>query len=129
MPFNREDLATMDKARTVRIETSAGPDSPVHRTIVWAVVDGDDVFVRSWRGVTARWYREALANPDIAIHLGKRRLAAVAVPARDPDSVARTSKALERKYAGDPSAQSMVRDEILITTLRLDAREETSPTD
>ena len=98
MPFSRDDLATMDKAKAVRIETSAGPDSPVHRTIIWVVVDGEDVFVRSWRGVTARWYREALANPDIAIHLGKRRLAAAAVPARDPDSVARTSKALERKY-------------------------------
>lgn len=114
----------MDKAKTVRLETSAGPDSPVHRTIVWVVVDGEDVFVRSWRGVTARWYREALANPDIAIHLGKRRLAAAAVPARDADSVVRTSKALERKYEGDPAAGSMVRDEILITTLRLDPRDE-----
>jgi hypothetical protein len=91
MPFSRDDLATMDTAKTVRIETSAGPDSPVHRTIVWVVVvDGEDVFVRSWRGVTARWYREALANPDIVIHLGKRRLAAAAVPARDPHSVERT---------------------------------------
>jgi hypothetical protein len=129
MPFSRDDLATMDTAKTVRIETSAGPDSPVHRTIVWVVVDGEDVFVRSWRGVTARWYREALANPDIAIHLGKRRLAAAAVPARDPHSVERTSKALKQKYEGDPSVRSMVRDEILITTLRLDARDEKTPTD
>ena len=123
MPFSRDDLAKMDQAKTVLIETSAGPDSPVHRTIVWVVVDGEEVFVRSWRGVTARWYREALANPDIAIHLGKRRLEAVAVPARDSASVARTSKALERKYEGDPAAASMVRDEILITTLRLDPRD------
>jgi hypothetical protein len=123
MPFSPADLAAMDNAKTVRIETSAAPDSPVHRTIVWVVVDGEDVFVRSWRGVTARWYREALANPDLAIHLGKRRLAARAVPARDPDEIARTSKALERKYEGDPAARSMVREEILITTLRLDPRD------
>jgi hypothetical protein len=46
------------------------------------------------------------------------------VPATDADSVARVSAALERKYDGDPAAKSMVRDEILDTTLRLDPRTE-----
>jgi hypothetical protein len=120
MPFSRDDLDEIDRAKEIRIETSAGPGEEVHRTIIWAVVDGDDVFIRSWRGVTARWYREALANPEVAINLGKRRLAARAVPAHDAESVSRTSAELERKYDGDPAARSMVRDEILITTLRLD---------
>lgn len=124
MPFSRDDLDALDRAKEVRIETSAGPDRPIHKTIIWIVVDGDDVFVRSWRGVTARWYREALANPEIALHIGKQRLAAIAVPAHDEDAVTRTSAALERKYEGDPSTRSMVRDEILITTLRLDPRTE-----
>jgi hypothetical protein len=39
--------------------------------------------------------------------------------------VARTSAGLERKYAGDPATPSMVRDEILDTTLRLEARSDT----
>jgi hypothetical protein len=124
MPFSRDDLDAIDRAKEVRIETSAGPDKPVHRTIIWIVVDGEDVFVRSWRGVTARWYREALANPNIAIHVGKQRLPAKAVSAHDEDAVTRTSAALERKYAGDPATRSMLRDEILITTLRLDPRSE-----
>lgn len=124
MPFSRDDLDALDRAKEVRIETSAGPDQPIHKTIIWIVVDGDDVFVRSWRGVTARWYREALANPEIALHIGKQRLAATAVPAHDEDAVTRTSAALERKYEGDPSTRSMVRDEILSTTLRLDPRTE-----
>ncbi|HSL77985.1 MAG TPA: nitroreductase/quinone reductase family protein [Candidatus Limnocylindrales bacterium] len=124
MPFTHDELAALDQAKEVRIETSAGPDQPIHKTIIWLVVDGEDVFVRSWRGVTARWYREALANPEIALHVGKQRLAATAVPAHDVDAVTRTSAALERKYAGDPSTRSMVRDEILITTLRIDPRSE-----
>lgn len=124
MPFSREDLDALDRAKEVRIETSAGPDQPFHKTIIWIVVDGEDAFVRSWRGVTARWYREALANPEIAIHVGKRRLRAKAVPAHDDDAVTRTSAALERKYEGDPATRSMLRDEILITTLRLDPRSE-----
>ena len=47
----------------VRIETRCRWP---HARIIWAVVDGDEVFVRSWRGATARWYREATANPDVA---------------------------------------------------------------
>jgi hypothetical protein len=124
MPFSQDDLERIDQAKTVRIETSK-PDGPVHSTIVWAVVDGDDVFVRSWRGATARWYREAIDNPDVTIQLRKPRLLpARAVPATDADSVARVSAALERKYEGDPAATSMVRDEILDTTLRLEPRRE-----
>ncbi|HEX7346924.1 MAG TPA: nitroreductase/quinone reductase family protein [Candidatus Limnocylindrales bacterium] len=122
MPFSRDDLDALDRAKEVRIETSAGPDQPIHKTIIWIVVDREDVFVRSWRGVTARWYREALANPEVTLHVGDRRLPATAVPAHDEDAVTRTSAALERKYEGDPAMRSMVRDEILITTLRLDPR-------
>ena len=120
MPFSTDDLRAIDRAKEIEVETSAGPDSEVHRTITWVVVDGEDVFVRSWRGVTARWFREALANPNIAIHIDGRRVAARAVPARDPGSIARTSAGLVKKYDGDTATPSMVRDEILDTTLRLD---------
>jgi hypothetical protein len=126
MPFEPDDIELIDVSKTVRIET-ARPGGPVHKTILWAVVDDGEVFVRSWRGATARWFREARADPDVAILLGrggKRRIPARAVLATDPDSIARTSAGLERKYLGDPSTASMVRDEILDTTLRLDPRTE-----
>jgi hypothetical protein len=119
MPFSQEDLERIDRAKTVRIETSK-PGGPVHSTIVWAVVVDGDVFVRSWRGPGARWYREALENPDVAIQVRKDRMPSRAVPATDADSVARASAGLERKYAGDPAVKSMVRDEILGTTLRIE---------
>jgi hypothetical protein len=124
MTFSDDDLDRIDRAKTLRIETSK-PGGTLHSTIVWAVVHGGEVFVRSWRGATARWYREAIANPAVTIQLrGSRRLPARAVSATDADSAARASAALERKYEGDPAAQSMVRDEILDTTLRLDPRTE-----
>jgi hypothetical protein len=119
MPFSADDLDRIDRAKTVKIETSK-PGGPIHRTIVWVVVDAGVVFVRSWHGSTARWFREAVANPEVAIHLGKVRLPAMAIPATDPESIARASAGLERKYAGDPATASMVRDEILDTTLRIE---------
>ena len=119
MSFDIDDLAAIDRAKEVRIETQA-PDGPVHRTIIWAVVNDDRVFVRSWRGATARWYREALANPAVALHVDGRRIPATAIPADDPDSIERASTGLQSKYVGDPSTPAMVREEILGTTLRLE---------
>ena len=119
MPFSPDDLARIDRAEEVDVETSS-PGGDTHRTTIWAVVDGSDVFIRSYVGANARWYREATADPSVALWVDGRRLAATAVLAADPDSIARTSAALERKYAGDPATPRMVRDEVLPLTLRLE---------
>jgi hypothetical protein len=119
MSFASDDLARIAQAVEVEIETQ-GPDGPAHRAVIWIVVDGEDAFIRSYRGPTSRWYREALANPAVALHVGGRRLAATAIPATDPDSIERTSDALKRKYAGDHGLRGMVAPENLPTTLRLE---------
>jgi hypothetical protein len=119
MTFSAPDLALLERVEEVEIETQP-PHGPVHRTIVWTVVDTDQVFIRSYRGPRARWYREAIANPAVAIRADGQRLPATALPATDPDSVERASAGFRRKYAGDPAAAAMVRPEILDTTLRLE---------
>ena len=119
MPFEETDLAALGDAVEIRIETQA-PDGPVHKTIIWVVVVDGRAFIRSYRGPGARWYREALANPAVAAHVGDRRLAATAIRADDPDTIERVSAAMLKKYAGDPAARSMVKDEVLETTLRLE---------
>jgi len=118
MRFEPGELALLDETEEVRIETSR-PNGPAHRTIIWVVVDGDDVFVRSVNGATARWYREAVANPAVTIHVAGRALPARAVAATDPPSVQRTSDALNRKYAPDPALRLMLVPDIFETTLRL----------
>jgi hypothetical protein len=119
MSFATDDLGRIANAVEVEIETQA-PDGPVHRTIIWIVVDGDDAFIRSYRGPTARWYREAQANPAVALHVTGRRLAATAIPATDPESIELASAALRRKYAADPGLRGMVAAENLPTTLRIE---------
>jgi len=118
MRFEPAELALLADTVEIEIETAA-PDGPSHRTVIWVVVDGGDAFIRSVRGSSARWYREVAANPEVTIHADGRRLRANAVPATDPASIARTSAALERKYAGDPEMPSMLDPDILDTTLRL----------
>jgi hypothetical protein len=118
--FDREDLEALAGRREIRIETKSRPDGPVHSAIIWVVVDGEDVFIRSWLGARARWYREATANPAVTVVAGDRRLHAVAEQATDPDSVRRCSNGFLTKYRRSKSAQSMVAEDILDTTLRLE---------
>ena len=118
MSFAADDLARINAAHEVEIETQA-PDGPVHRTIIWAVVDDDEVLIRSYHGPTARWYREALANPAVALHVDGTRLAATAIAATDPDAVERTSAGFRAKYGDDPATTSMV-EKFHDTTLRLE---------
>jgi hypothetical protein len=109
-------------AEEVDIETRRGPDAPVHRTTIWPVVEEGEVYIRSLRGDAGRWYREALANPDVVIHVDGESYPARAVHAPDEQSIARASAGLQRKYADSPYLETMIRDEILATTLRLEPR-------
>lgn len=119
MGYSAAELDLIDRTEEVEIETN-GAGGAVHRAIIWAVVDDGAVFVRSYRGPDARWYREALADPSVALHVNGKRLPVNAVLTDEPDSIERTSAGILRKYAGDPAANSMVRPELLDLTLRLD---------
>jgi hypothetical protein len=119
MGYSEAELDLIDRTEEVEIETS-GAGGAVHRTVIWAVVDDEAVFIRSYKGPDARWYREALSNPSVALHVDGQRLPVRAVLAADPPSIERTSAGILRKYAGDPAAKSMVAPELLDLTLRLE---------
>jgi hypothetical protein len=119
MSFTSDDLERLAGAEEIDIETHA-PDGPVHRTTIWIVVDGDEAFVRSVRGREGRWFREAMANPAVAVHVDGRRLPATAIPATDPDSIERTNDALRRKYENISGFRPMMQPEVFDTTLRLE---------
>jgi hypothetical protein len=119
MGFSEDEIELIDRTEEVEIET-ADADGAAHRTIIWAVVDDGDVFVRSYRGPNARWYREALASPAVALVVEGRRLPAEAIPAADAASIERTSAGLARKYPNDPAMPRMNRPEVLDLTLRLE---------
>jgi hypothetical protein len=106
----------------VHVETSAAPEAPVHRTTIWAAVDGDQVYVRSLRGPSGRWYRELRANPEAVLHVDGEAIPIRAVHVPDDESVARATAGFRRKYASSPALESMIRDEIADTTIRLQPR-------
>lgn len=112
----------IENVREVDIETRRADDAPVHRTIIWAVVADGDVYVRSLRGERGRWFRELMANPDAVLHVQGEAIPVRAVRADDAESVERTTEGFRSKYGESRSLDSMIRDEIAPTTVRLDPR-------
>jgi hypothetical protein len=121
MPFRQQDLHDLEIVREVRIETRR-KDARTRSTVIWIVVDGADVFVRSVRGESGRWYQEALADPNVEIDDRGRRLEARAVPVRDPDSLRRIDEALKRKYTGEDGFDEMFAPAAVAANLRLEPR-------
>lgn len=123
--FPADVLARWREEPEVRVETSLGPDAQVHRVIIWIVVDdAGRPFVRSVRGATGRWYREATATGQGAILTRTDRVPVAFEPASDAERVESCSAALASKYTGDPAVVPMLRNEVLGTTLQLRPRGE-----
>jgi hypothetical protein len=113
-------LAMLRDAREIQIETRPAPDVPPHRTTIWVVVDDlGRAFVRTYRGPTSRWYREATSNELVGILVNGQRLEVRVEPADDPERVEACSASLRSKYARTGGLRAMLADENLPATLEL----------
>jgi hypothetical protein len=119
VPFDADTLRLLGETREVDIRTDKHPGSAV---VIWVVVADGAVFVRSFRGVKGRWYRDLATGGPAALEVAGRRLAVQAVPVTDPATIEQVSRGFLGKYAPSPYAQAMVQADILSTTLRLDPR-------
>jgi hypothetical protein len=117
--FIKDVLSELRDVREVSIRTEKHPKSAV---VIWVVVAGDEVFVRSVRGPEGRWFQDLAAGGPATLEFAGHRLAVQALPASDATSVARASDEYLRKYRTSPYAQSMVGADVLPTTLRLEPR-------
>jgi hypothetical protein len=123
--FPSDVIADLAEREEIQLQTAA-PSRPggTRKTIIWVMVDGKDVFVRSVRGEQGRWYRELLVEPKAVVHFrGKPKREPVrvrAVRASDPKSIERCSRALVSKYTGIPGLKEMLEEDTLPTTVRLE---------
>jgi hypothetical protein len=120
MALSPQDLAALDAAEEITIETRASDGTP-HRTIIWVVVAAGEGYVRSVRGERGRWYREAQADPNVVIRVDGRAINARAVPVTSQESISTVTAAIEEKYTGIPGLEPMLRPDVLDATLRLES--------
>jgi hypothetical protein len=117
--FDADTLRELRTAHEVAIRTEKHPNIGV---VIWVVLADGEVFVRSVRGAKGRWYRDLAAGHAAKLEFAGRLLPVRAVPASDPDAVARASREALNTYRSTPAAQAMVKTEVLPTTLRLEPR-------
>lgn len=121
MTFGESDLAALAAAQEIKIETRS-PAGAEHRTIIWVAEHDGTIYIRSVNGAGARWYREATAAGagPVAVHVDGRRLPVKLEHATDPASIEACSEGLRAKYRRSYSLRSMLVDDILETTLRVE---------
>jgi hypothetical protein len=117
--FDADTLRTLHDLEEVAIRTEKHPANAV---VIWITVPDGQAFVRSVRGDKGRWYRDLAADPRATLEFAGQRLAVTAIPVVDPASIDHVSREYLRKYSTSPFAQSVVRPEVLPTTLRLEPR-------
>jgi hypothetical protein len=116
--FAKDALAWLWNNKEVTIRTAKHPDTAV---IIWVVVTADEaVYVRSVKGVQGRWYRDLASDGRATLQVRDQTIPVQASPATDDASVAQASEAFLTKYQRSSYVGSMVRAEVLATTLRLE---------
>jgi hypothetical protein len=115
--FDAETLRALRHEQEVAIRTEKHPKAAV---VIWVVVAGDAVFVRSVYGRKGRWYRDLATGGRATLEFAGHRLEVRAIPATDAAAIAGASREYLRKYQPSPYAQAMVKSEIMSMTLRLE---------
>ena len=113
-------LWRLAQSEEIEIETRHDPKSPLHRITIWIVPTERGVYIRSGSR-KGRWYREALANRNVTIRAGRRKVAARVQQVRSRSVIRAVNAAYRQKYGQTwpDSAKAVVRSARLKTTLRL----------
>lgn len=115
MPFDPKILRRLATVDEVAIEaTGARP------VVIWVVLVGTDVYVRSVRGEKGKWYRRLARERHGTLRLGRSRIPVRATVKKNARTVLAVSLAFEQKYRGSGSLPLMLRPFTLRTTVRLD---------
>ena len=113
-------LKSFDETKIVEIETRSA-NGTKHLIPIWIMVVDGVPYVRSVRGPAGRWYRELLARGDGAVVAAGKRVPVRATKDSSAKAIEAVSEALRKKYArSGQSLQSMLRPNVLDTTVRLD---------
>ena len=121
--FDQRELRLLQDAEEIEIETGTEQSETgmPQRTVLWVVVVGEDVYVRSVNGEQGHWYQHLTANPAGVNYADDRRMPVHAAPVSDTQLQLKVSDAYLRKYWQYPQDVAwIVGPAVLATTLRLE---------
>ena len=121
--FPPDVVAALNLTDEVQIEPRSPGGQAGQPVTIWVVVlDGRDVYVRSYRGPRGRWYQALMQHAYGVLHVDEREVPFHTVHVDDPQTIARVSEAYRHKYEAKWPTETaeMLRDEVLSTTLKLE---------
>ncbi|MEU6783838.1 DUF2255 family protein [Nonomuraea angiospora] len=119
--WTSEELARIGTAEELRIAPVRDDGTPRTPVPIWVVRDGDDLYVRSYRGSDGAWYRTARAGHHAHITAGGIDKDVALAEENDPGINDRIDAAYRTKYRryGGTYVVPMVAAQARATTLKL----------
>ncbi|MEQ4724206.1 DUF2255 family protein [Nonomuraea sp. B19D2] len=111
-------IGTEDELRIAPVRDDGTPRTPVP---IWVVRDGDNLYIRSYRGGDGAWYRAARASHHAHITAGGVDKGVALAEENDPSINDRIDAAYRTKYGryGGTYVTPMVAAQARATTLKL----------
>ena len=121
MTWTSEELDKIANADELRIEPMRADGSPREPTTIWVVRDGDDLYIRAFRGPGGVWYRAARATHRGHISAGGVDRDVAFVEEDDDERMDKIDHAYRSKYGNYPRqhVDPMVAPEARAATLRV----------
>jgi hypothetical protein len=119
-----EELTRIAEAEELTV-AATGTDGALRKPVpVWVVRDGDELYVRSYKGEGGAWYRAVSARPAGRVRAGGVERDVDFAAVADAAVNDRVDAAYRSKYAryGDSYLDPMTADTARATTLRLSPR-------
>ncbi|WP_335981884.1 DUF2255 family protein [Streptomyces sp. CA2R106] len=118
--WNPRTLERIAAADELRIAPRRSDGSLRKATTIWVVRDGDDLYVRSWRGAAGSWWNTARESGTGHIAAGGEEADVAFTPTTDDTVNAQVDAAYRAKYGRYTGyVEPMVADQARATTLRL----------
>lgn len=96
--WTNDELTRIEHAEELRMAPSRSDGTPRTPVPIWVVRDGDDLYVRSFRGSAGAWYRAARASHEGRIRSGGVDKDVTLVEVTDPGVNDRIDTAYRTKY-------------------------------
>ena len=118
--WRADDLIAIGAAETVQIAPDQEGGAPGRAATIWVVAVGNDLYIRSYSGPAARWYRRALRGRRGTIRASNLEQR-VRLDGADADVQPQIDAAYQTKYAahGSSYVKRIVGRAAVATTLRL----------
>ncbi|MHB8596088.1 MAG: nitroreductase/quinone reductase family protein [Ktedonobacteraceae bacterium] len=127
--FHPEVLAHLSPQEKVGIAIQM--DGKVHRSTLQFVVHEGNLYIRSARKDNAPWYKNLRANANADLHIGRFHIPIHAVVVEDDETLMRVSEHYAQKYGYmlPVATRTMIHDDVIPTTLRIEPVEVESTSD